>query len=319
MLKESLAREHDKAVARYDPRLADQFCGKSLSDHTRRAYQRIVREFFRFVNWKPYSEVTPDDVRRWRDSRVGEGKRPSTVALDLTVIRSLYAYLQAAGHVSRNPASTKLVSVPEVPEHLAGRALIDKEVRYLLAGPDRTTARGARDYALMMVMLRLSLRVSEACSLRASSINWTAGRWTLVLKVKGGRERVIPLPKEVKAAIDAYLELDRQSRTLLSTGGPDSPLFQPLDNRKSLRSLKPLSTRAAWDIIQRWAEYGRLGRVSPHDLRRTFVTHALDQGISYRQIQMATGHRDPKTVQRYDHGRENLELNAINFVAFDKG
>src|SRR5437588_3495944 len=54
----------------------------------------------------------------------------------------------------------------------------------------------SRDYALMLVMLRLSLRVSEVCSLRASSVKWSHGRWTLRCKVKGGREEVWPLPKE---------------------------------------------------------------------------------------------------------------------------
>ena len=97
-----------------------------------------------------------------------------------------------------NPASTKLVSPPELPSEPAGRALSAKEVRYLLSGPDREKPDGARDYALMLVMLRLSQRVSEVCSLRASSVKWSHGRWTLRCKVKGrqgglaaaeGRER----------------------------------------------------------------------------------------------------------------------------------
>jgi integrase len=72
----------------------------------------------------------------------------------------------------------------------------------------------------------------------------------------------------------------------------------------------------AWNVVQRWADYGRLGRISPHDLRRTAITRALDQGLSYRQVQMMSGHKDPKTVMRYDHGRENLDRNAINFLDY---
>ena len=64
-----------------------------------------------------------------------------------------------------------------------------KEVRCLLAGPDKGKAKGARDYALLLVMLRLPPRVrvsvSEVCSLRASSMKWNHGRWTLRCKVKG--------------------------------------------------------------------------------------------------------------------------------------
>jgi site-specific recombinase XerD len=53
-------------------------------------------------------------------------------------------------------------------------------------------------------------------------------------------------------------------------------------------------------------------------LRRTAITKALDQGLSYRQVQMMSGHRDPKTVMRYDHGRENLDLNAVNFLQYEE-
>ncbi|HEY9285061.1 MAG TPA: tyrosine-type recombinase/integrase [Pyrinomonadaceae bacterium] len=59
------------------------------------------------------------------------------------------------------------------------------------------------------------------------------------------------------------------------------------------------------------------GSVSPHDLRRTAITRALDSGLTYRQVQMMSKHRDPKTVMRYDHGRENLDQNAVNFLRYD--
>jgi integrase len=59
-------------------------------------------------------------------------------------------------------------------------------------------------------------------------------------------------------------------------------------------------------------------KVSPHDLRRTVITHALNQGLSYRQVQVMSGHRDPKTVMRYDHDRENLDQNAINFLSYEE-
>jgi len=70
-------------------------------------------------------------------------------------MRSFFEYLKAAAAVPFNPASTKLVSPPEVPSESSGRALSAKEVRYLLSGPTGRSQRG-RDYALMLVMLRLS-------------------------------------------------------------------------------------------------------------------------------------------------------------------
>jgi integrase len=209
-----------------------------------------------------------------------------------------------------------LVSPPELPSDLAGRALSAKEVRYLLSGPDREKPEGARDYALMLVMLRLSLRVSEICPLRASSVRWSHGRWTLRCRVKG--EEVWPLPKDVKEAIDLYLRLDRKRREIAHSDGEHAYLFQPHTNYRTLEFDKPLSTRMAQKIVKRCADYSRLGDLSPHDLRRTAITRALESGLSYRQVQMMSKHKDPKTVMRYDHGRENLEQNAGNFIKYEE-
>ena len=95
----------------------------------------------------------------------------------------------------------------------------------------------------MLAMLRLGLRVSEACSLRASSIRWSHGRCTLRVKVKGGRERTLTLPAEVKRAIDDYLRLDAGRRRNLHSGGAEAFLFQPHTNYRTLEFTKPLSRR----------------------------------------------------------------------------
>jgi len=306
-----------EVVARkFDPRSAAPFVNKSVSEATRRAYSRAVADFFRFARGKHPAEVVPADVQLWRDHLRAQRKRPATVSFKLSVIRSFFEYLKAAGVVPLNPASTKLVSPPELPTEPAGRALTAKEVRYLLSGPDREKAEGARDYALMFVMLRLSLRVSEVCSLRASSIKWSHGRWTMRCKVKGGREETWPLPKDVKEAVDHYLKLDRKRREISHSDGEDAPLFQPHVNYRTLEFHKGLSTRMVQKIVKRWADYSRIGDLSPHDLRRTAITKALDSGLSYRQVQMMSKHKDPKTVMRYDHGRENMEQNAVNFLNY---
>jgi integrase/recombinase XerD len=312
-----ILRSGESPTRRFDPRSATPFVNKSISEATRRAYGRALREFFQFAGMKHPSEVVPGDVVLWRDRLRSQKKSASTVAFKLSVVRSFFEYLKAAGAVPLNPASTKLVSPPELPSDQACRALSAKEVRYLLSGPDRERPEGARDYALMLVILRLSLRVSEVCSLRASSVKWSHGRWTLRCKVKGGREEVWPLPKDVKESIDNYLRLDRKRREIAHSGGEHAHLFQPHINYRTLEFDKPLSTRMAQKIVKRWADYSRLGDLSPHDLRRTAITRALESGLTYRQVQMMSKHKDPKTVMRYDHGRENMEQNAVNFLGYD--
>jgi len=304
------------APKRFDPRSATPFVNKSVSEETRRAYRRAVADFFQFVGGKHPTEVVPADVLRWRDHLRSGRKRAATVAFKLSVIRSFFEYLKAAGVVPLNPASTKLVTPPELPTEPAGRALSSKEVRYLLTGPDREKSEGARDYALMLIMLRLSIRVAEVCSLRASSIKWSHGRWTLRCKIKGGREEVWPLPKDVKQAVDEYLKLDARRRATLHSD-KDAYLFQPHSNYRTLVFDKALSTRMVQNIVAKWGKFTGVGDVSPHDLRRTAITRALEMGQTYRQVQMMSKHKDPKTVMRYDHGRENLDQNAVNFLRYD--
>jgi integrase/recombinase XerD len=260
--------------------------------------------------------VTPADVLRWRDELMRQKRRAATVAFKLSVVRSLFDYMFVGGYVAANPAATKLVPAPQLSEDLRGRALTAKEVRYLLAGPDRSKPDGARDYTLMLLMLRTALRVSEACSLRASAIKWSHGRWVLKVKVKGGRERSLPLAGDVKKAIEEYLRLDRKRRETLHCGGDDAFIFQPHSNYRTLEFAKPLSATMAWHVVRRWGEFTGVGKLSPHDLRRTAITKALDQGLTYRQVQMMSGHKDPKTVMRYDHHRENLDRSAVNFLSY---
>ena len=295
------------------------FVEKSISAETRRAYGRVVKEFFLFQKYTEPSGITPLDVIRWRDSLIEKKKSNATISFKLSVIRSLFEYLKAGGYVRNNPALTKLVTPPKPSEDLRGRALSIKEVGYILAGPDREKTEGARDYAILLTLLRTSLRVAEVCNLKTSSIKWSHGRWILKFKVKGGRERTIPLPKEVKYAVDEYLKLDRDRRKILKTAeGAEAWLFQPITNYRTLKFDKPLSTTMVWYIVRRWGDFAGIGKVSPHDLRRTAITRALDKGLTYRQVQMMSGHKDPKTVMRYDHHRENLDQNAINFLDYEE-
>jgi site-specific recombinase XerD len=79
-----------------------------------------------------------------------------------------------------------------------------------------------------------------------------------------------------------------------------------------------LSRRHVERIVLRWSYYTGMGRVTPHDLRRTVVTQLLSDGYSYRDVQMVTKHKNPKTVQKYDKARENLERNPVHFFSYNE-
>jgi integrase/recombinase XerD len=200
------------------------FARRSLSENTRRAYTRILKEFLAFTRTDPRL-VTPQIVTGWRDELIRRKQKPATVNLKLAAVRSFYDYLHAGGYVAFNPALTKLVPPPALPEDIAGRALSPKEAVRLLAGPDRNRVKGARDHAILLTLLRLSLRVAELCSLRRSSIKWSHGRWLVVFTVKGGRERRLPLPTVVHAAISHYLSLEADRRKLQRCNAETSFIF----------------------------------------------------------------------------------------------
>lgn len=311
-------KDNSSTIEKFNLKLVSPFFERSVSEETRRTYRRIAKEFFTFLHFKQPAEINQGDVQRWRDHLISLKKSSATVRLKLSVIRSMFDYLKIAGIVQHNPALSKLVRPPIQSEDLRGRALTNKEVSYILAGPDQSKPEGARDYALILLMLRTSLRVGETCSLRTSSIKWNQGRWILKFKVKGGSERTIPFPADVKKAIDNYLSLDNERRKILKSEGNEAFIFQPITNYRTLVFDKPLSKQMAWNIVKKWGDFGGIGKVSPHDLRRTAITKALDQGLTYRQVQMMTGHKDPKTVMRYDYGRENLAQNAVNFLNYDE-
>ena len=307
----------DGQLSPFNPRTASPFVNKSISAETRRLYHRVIREFFAFSGYRHESLITAEDVLKWRDSLISKGLKAATITLKLSVLRSFFEYLRAYGHITLNPASTRLVPPPSVPDGLAGRALVSKEVRHLFASPDRSKPEGARDYAIILIMGRMSLRVSEVAGLKASSMTWSHGRPIVKFKVKGGRERTLPLPADVKSAIEDYLKLDRARRKMLNTGGPEAWLFQPHTNARTLVYNKALSTRMIGKIVKKYADYAGIGELSPHDLRRTAITRALDQGFSIREVQMMSGHKDVRSLMKYDHGRENLDKNPVNRLNYD--
>ena len=239
---------------------ARNFIEKSVSEDTRRAYTRALLDFFSFVNKLP-AQVTVEDVIAYRDELIRKKRRKArTVNTKLSVVRAYFNYLKASGDLTVNPADTKLVSVPPVPEDMAGRTLTPEEVRRLINAPDKSRADGARDHSLLLVLARTSLRVSEVRNLRLSSIVWSHGRWTARVKVKGGRERTIPLPKDVKQAIDHYLQLDATRRQHLHCDGDDAFIFQPTVNYRTLEFDKPLSARHICQIVNRWADFAGLNQ-----------------------------------------------------------
>src|SRR5258708_27333185 len=258
------------AFAVSDRKIVITFCERSRSESTRRNYKQVVNEFFSFMGGVHPATVGPEDIQAWKDHAIKAGNSTSTVILKLAVVRSFYEYLKTIGVVSFNPASTKIVSPPKSPGRINARTLSAQDVRNLLAGPDQSTAEGARDYALLFMLCELSIGVNDICALRVSSLSHNGESWELSIGIKKGRIISTVLSSDLRAAIENYLDLDEERRRQpgIRSNGPDAFLFQPTCNYRTLEFCRPLTTRMVRYIVKRWADYAGLGHLSPNDARR---------------------------------------------------
>jgi integrase/recombinase XerD len=174
-------------------------------------------------------------------------------------------------------------------------------------------AKSARDFALVSLLAMNGLRISEALGASVSDLGSERGHRVLSVVRKGGRTALVPLAPRTAAAIDACLAERVSSTTQPTPQNGDGLNSVPLFGTASGR---PLDPDAAAKTVRRLAKRAGIEkRVSPHTLRHSFRTAALDAGASLRDVQDAMGHADPRTTRGYDRGRHNLDRHPTHAVA----
>lgn len=303
---------------RLNGRIAAQFINRSNSELTRKNYLSNLRQFILFSGKKDAVEIRVDDVLAWRDHLEAKGFAPHTISTKLATLSALFEYFRDYGIINRNPATTRLVPRPEKPlQSPKGKSLTVKEVRYLLYTINRDNPTDLRDLAIVYSILRLSLRVSEICHLKISDIKKDGRHWIIDYRSKGGRKERQPLPIDVKQVIDEYMESDRINRKDTKTGGENAFIFQADISRRNFGASEPLTTRHIWYIVKRRGELAGLGKLSPHDLRRTAITKAFQQNTPVTSILNMTKHKSVETLMIYNKGLDNLENNAVHTLNYD--
>lgn len=265
------------------------------SANTRAAYGRDLRGFVEFC---ADHDIDPITARRahidaYARNLEATGSTPATVARKLSAISSFFGYLVAEEIINRNPAD--VVRRPKTDTDSQTTGMDRDQVRRLL-----TTARAdsPRAHALITLLVNNGLRVSEVLGADVTDLGTERGHRVLSVVRKGGKRATVPLAPAVVDAIDTYL-----------AGRTDGPLFatatgKRLDRPYVLRLVKRLAKDA-----------GVAGTFSPHSLRHSFVTLALDAGVPLRDVQDAAGHADPRTTRRYDRARHNLDRHAAYALA----
>jgi integrase len=229
---------------------------------------------------------------------LGEATRRSSGSLNTvaTGLRALLRFLY-----SRHYLSAPLVdAVPVAPgwrDRGVVRAVAADEVARILAGCDRRTGTGRRDFAILMVLTRLGLRRGEVAALSVDDITWHTGE--LAVTGKGNRRELLPLPVDVGEAIADYCRNGRRNRGCRS-------LF--------LSSLAPwdgLSPSGIGQVVARACERAGLGVVGAHRLRHTAATGMRAAGAPLFEIGQALRHRHVASTALY--ARDDLA--ALRVVA----
>jgi integrase/recombinase XerD len=292
---------------------------RGATENTLAAYRRDLDDFADHLVTKRRSvaNASTDDIRGYLQALSKRGFAATSVARRLSAVRQLYRFLYAEGRRGDDPAA--IIEGPKRGRSLP-KVLGVKEVDRLLASARAAIAAGskpgervraARLNALLELVYATGLRVSELVSLPASAAERNARM--LIVRGKGGKERLVPLNGAAKTAMAEY-------RALLADGGrPDGggdadgkpikakivtskiatskwlfPSFGDsghLTRQHFARELKALAVGAGL----------RADGVSPHVLRHAFASHLLHNGADLRIVQTLLGHADISTTQIYTH------------------
>jgi integrase/recombinase XerD len=278
-----------------------QAAERGAGENTLAAYRNDLDDLSASLRARKRSiaEASTDDLRGFLKSLDERGFKASSLARRLSAVRQLYRFLYAEGKRADDPAAVlegpkrartlpKVLSIGDV-DGLLARA---KQAADDAAQAPAARLRAARLLCLLEVVYATGLRVSELVALPASAAR--RDQRMLVVRGKGGKERLVPLNQAAKRAMAEYLALradaktaDAQSKWLFPSFGEQGHITR----QHFARELKALG--AACGISS--------ARLSPHVLRHAFASHLLHNGADLRVVQTLLGHADISTTQIYTH------------------
>ncbi|WP_208028520.1 site-specific tyrosine recombinase XerD [Rhabdothermincola sediminis] len=266
---------------------------RGRSPNTLAAYRRDLRAYCGWLAEQamPLDGVAEHDINRYVAHLRNLGRAPSSVARALVAVRALHRFLAEEGHREGDPAA--VVEVPRVPRGLP-KALTETEVEQLLAQVAGDEPPARRDRAILEVLYGTGVRISELVGLSLGDLDLEGG----LMRVygKGAKERVVPLGRFARAALEAWLGEGGRERLLPQRWSRRTDADAVFLNQRGAR----LSRQGAWGIVRRYGAAAGLGaRLTPHVLRHSCATHMLDHGADIRAVQELLGHASLSTTQVY--------------------
>lgn len=240
--------------------------------------------------------VELQDFLHWLEAERRQGRSDNTLAKDLSHVRGLLEYAWRSGRAERNVLDG--FSLEHTRPRTPPRSLDLEEAARLVEATAVPGNEARRDRLIILLLYGCGLRTEELCALDVAQVN-RERQELMVLKAKGDRPRVVPIPAAVYTELLAYL-LDHGKR---------GPLFRTRLRGSRLRACD------VCEVVRLAAERAGLAPgVTPRTLRHTFATHLMDRGVDLAVIASLMGHRSPQETGVYLHvlpGRPRAAVNRL--------
>ena len=266
---------------------------RAAAKNTLSAYARDLADAAGFLSGRgrDLAVASAEDVEAYFAALGARGLSPATAARRRAAVRQFYRFVLGEGWRDDDPS--RRVEAPKKGRSLP-RVLSREEMERLIsAAAARDGAQGLRLACMIELAYASGLRISELTSLTLAALARDPAY--LIVRGKGGKERLAPLNDTARAAVKAYLEA---RAVFLPKGAKANPWLFP--SRGKAGRLTP--RRFAQLLGEAAADCGiDPARVSPHVLRHAFATHLLEGGADLRVVQKLLGHADIATTQIYTH------------------
>jgi site-specific recombinase XerD len=263
---------------------------RGLAEGTIKGYARHARVFLGGLGDHGLAAIAAGDVTAALAERAAAGWSVSATRFFVSGLRAFLRFCFAEGLVAVDLSPAALYASGRAPSPLP-KAVTRGQARALLGSCDRRRALGRRDYALIVLLLRLGLRCGEVARLCLGDVDWRAGE--IVVRGKAARMDRLPLPVDVGEALAGYLQRGR-----------------PVSERREvfLRAKAPFSPIAAKTVsstVRRACQRAGLAVVGAHRLRHTAACEMVAAGVPLTAVGQVLRHRSLQTTAIY--ARVDLE------------
>lgn len=311
-----MARPAGQPIRQEDETLIEAFlhmmrAERGTSFNTISAYTSDLREMSRFLaeRGRSYSVCERPDLEAFFASRAAGGLSANSAARKLSCLKRFMRFLTAEGKRKSDPAllidgAKAKRRLPVTLSAVEVELLLNTAHEAAAKAPEAARMRALRLACLLELLYATGLRVSELVGLPKSALK--GDQLMLIVKGKGGRERIVPLNWKAREALDNYIEAMSLTRSAAATKWlfPSWGEAGYFTRQKFARDLKALGIQAGLDEE----------RLSPHVLRHAFASHLLDRGADLRVLQTLLGHADISTTQIYTHVmEERLKQTVFDF------